>query len=194
MLDLMKYFYLINLMLFVSSHTNLAAQTQQDYQVLHQLGRDAMKEARYEEALSFFNQTIKAMPYYSQVWFERGQAKFNLDDYEGAIQDFGVALKKNPYKANWYVQRGLAFSVMHQDDRAKADFEEALKINPQHTLAAQYLQNMHQKKDTEIPQITDETDTEDRYRRLAQRQRKSQIIWGVVAPLGMLILFNRWLR
>ena len=51
---------------------------------------------------------IELNPNYAKAYYNRGIAKFDLQDYKGAIADYTKAIELNPNYAKAYYNRGIA--------------------------------------------------------------------------------------
>ena len=69
--------------------------------------------------ISFFAISQTAEDYYN-----RGNAKGNLQDYKGAIADYTKAIKLNPNDADAYTNRGLAKKNLGDMDGYNSDMEQ----------------------------------------------------------------------
>lgn len=62
---------------------------------------------------------------YSSIYFQRGNAKFNLGDLLGAKEDYDMAINMNLDFTNAYYNRGLVKIGMNQKNSACLDFSRA---------------------------------------------------------------------
>ena len=86
------------------------------------------EQARWEEAISEFNETIRLDPQYDPAYLYRGGAYFRLGQFERAIQDFDEAVRLNPQLAEAYVGRGVAYTVLGRDSEAQQDADRAVEL------------------------------------------------------------------
>ncbi len=66
----------------------------------------------------------------AETYFERGNAKYVIDDYEGAIADFTKAIEINPNYAKAYFDRGNSKLSLNDYSGAVEDYEKAVEIEP----------------------------------------------------------------
>ena len=78
---------------------------------------------------------IHLKPDYAEAYYNRGLAKFGLDDYEAAIADFDQAICLKPDYPEAYYNRGNAKLVLEDHKAAIADFDQAIRLNPDDVLA-----------------------------------------------------------
>ncbi len=64
-------------------------------------------------------------------YFERGVARYMLQDYTGALADFNEVIIRNPKNGEAYLYRGRCKKELKDTKSAIADFEKALKLNPE---------------------------------------------------------------
>jgi len=115
---------LILLLVFVS---NTNAQRVEDY---IQIGKRALSEDNYAEALEYFNYAVRQKPVSYEGYFFRGVTKFYLQDYVGAEYDLTKAIKFDPYDAESYYYRAIVRAIQYNLGRALDDYASAIEINP----------------------------------------------------------------
>ncbi len=59
------------------------------------------------------------------AYFNRGNAKYELEDYRGAIADYSKAIEINPNDADAYGNRGIAMIKLGQKDSGCLDLSKA---------------------------------------------------------------------
>ena len=64
----------------------------------------------------------------SNAYFNRGQAKFSLNNYSGAIADQTKAVEMNPKYSNAYYFRGLIKGMVKDDDGSCSDLRTASRL------------------------------------------------------------------
>ena len=76
----------------------------------------------------FFSLFINCHSQTAEEFFEKGIAKYDLQDYEGAISDFNKAIEINPNNAEAYYNRGFAKINLGQKDSGCLDLSKAGKL------------------------------------------------------------------
>ncbi|MHB1157144.1 MAG: tetratricopeptide repeat protein [Phycisphaerales bacterium] len=103
------------------------------------LGTVLLKEERFEEALSHFQQTLRMKPDHSRANKNMGAALLGLHRYEEAVAEYRTAMKVEPLDP--YVHCGLGLALQHigQMQPATDQFRAALKLKPDFADAHNYL-------------------------------------------------------
>ncbi len=92
------------------------------------LGNQALNDGYYEQAIDFYDQSLKAQPDYAPAINNRGVARIESDHPYEAILDYNKALQLSPQYLDALFNRAFAYEEIGQ-------FENALKdINTIHTL------------------------------------------------------------
>lgn len=109
----------------------------QDFKRVIELNRYA-KKAYYdrgkvlkspENVIENYDQLLIIDPHDEIAYYNRGQAKYDLDDFEGAISDFSMTLEINPScAADPYFFRGISNFHLQNLDEAKADFTKSILV------------------------------------------------------------------
>ena len=86
------------------------------------------ERARWEEAISEFDEAIHLDPQYAPAYLYRGGAYFRLGQFERAIQDYDEAVRLDPRLAEAYVGRGVAYTVLGRDSEAQQDADRATEL------------------------------------------------------------------
>ncbi len=88
-------------------------------------------QKKYFEAIKYFNLAIEFnnSPI-SECYYERGNAKSNLEDYRGAVIDFTKALESNPNLNDCYYFRGQAKLFLDDNRGAIIDFTKYITKSP----------------------------------------------------------------
>ncbi len=77
----------------------------------------------YADAISYFNQAIKAEPNSSELYYNRGLSFIHLENYDEALQDLSKAIELNPRFNEAHYSRGLIYEYLHDFDKAKEDYD-----------------------------------------------------------------------
>ena len=86
------------------------------------------EQARWEEAISEFDEAIRLDPRYARAYLYRGGSYFSLGQFERAIQDYDEAVRLNPRLAEAYVGRGVAYILLGRDSEAQQDADRAVEL------------------------------------------------------------------
>ena len=62
------------------------------------------------------------------AYYNRGVAKFNLEDYQGAIADYTKSLEINPQYASAFVNRGISRELVNDLEGACRDWRKAVDL------------------------------------------------------------------
>jgi len=76
-------------------------------------------ERKFLAAISDYTEAIKINPKYSDAYFYRGCAHFELENYEKSIKDFDKAIAVNPYYVDAYYYIGLANDRLAEKEKNK---------------------------------------------------------------------------
>lgn len=90
------------------------------------------KQREYQKAILDLDIAVSLNEHdYPNAYFNRGLAKFNLNNYGAAIEDFNkvILLKKDFSLA--YMYRGVSKGILNQIDDAIIDLEKAIDLNPE---------------------------------------------------------------
>jgi len=103
------------------------------------LGTVLLKEERFTEALSYFQQTLRMKPDHSRANKNMGAALLGLHRYEEAVAEYQTAMKVEPLDP--YVHCGLGLALQHIDQMQPAmeQFRIAIKLQPDFADAHNYL-------------------------------------------------------
>ena len=82
-------------------------------------------EKDYQDAISDFSKVIEINPKYENVYEERGEVKYDLEDNRGAIIDFTKAIENNPYDRYAYYYRGISKIFLGEKDSGCLDLSKA---------------------------------------------------------------------
>lgn len=124
----MKFLRVLVILLILGCPHLLRAQLNADHVML--VGRNALYFEDYVLSIKYFNMVIGVRPNYSEPYFYRALAKYNLDDYKGASDDLTLSIERNPYVSRSYQLRGLCRVLMEQYDSAECDFRSAIRYEP----------------------------------------------------------------
>lgn len=128
MVEMRRLIYRIFLFIFALAVFPAVAQINTD-RVMN-IGRNALYFEDYVLSIQYFNQVIKAKPYWAEPYFYRAVAKLSLDDFRGAEADATACIDRNPYMVDAYQVRGIARQNMENYADAIADYKQGLEYEP----------------------------------------------------------------
>ena len=95
-------------------------------------GYVAFNNKNYKEAINYFSEAIKLDPNSPETYYNRANAKVNLDDknlYKSAVEDYSWAIKLNDEFAAAYYNRGLINRSLGNPEDSIKDFDKAIELN-----------------------------------------------------------------
>ena len=98
-------------------------------------------ESRFKD----FDEAIRLDPNDALAYYNRGRAKYNLNDKTAAIKDYDEAIRLDPKNAIAYRFRGIAKSGLEDETAAIKDYDEAIRLDPKDELAYLLLENLRSK-------------------------------------------------
>ena len=90
----------------------------------------AIAAGRYEEAIKEADRLVSVVPHFAEVWYQRGAARFQLEDYARAIDDWTQTLELNAYHFVAATAMGAAFLRLNDPLSALKSLRRALLLNP----------------------------------------------------------------
>ena len=93
---------------------------------------NAFNDKDYKAAIDYFSEAIKLDPSSAETYYNRGNAKANLDDkssYKSAIEDYSWAINLNDKFAAAYYNRGILNRSLGNSKEAIEDFNKAIELN-----------------------------------------------------------------
>ena len=85
-------------------------------------------QARFEEAINCFEQSLDLVPDNDEVWNNHGTALFSLEKYEEALKSFNHALDLNPKNAQAWAGKGSAHNFLGDYSKAIESLETFIKL------------------------------------------------------------------
>ncbi len=181
-----KTILLIGLLLTFSF--TMKAQNVEQYKKYHDKGRLLILEGKYQDAIYQLDSAIRIMPYYAQIFQDRGYAYMQLKNYELAVQDFDHVLDKKPYLNEVKLQRGMALYHLNYLDDAEKDLLSVRKIQPNKNYEIEsYLRSIDEEKrliHNKEQERINELKLQAEYLRLERARNRENIIWNTVVPLA----------
>lgn len=95
-------------------------------------GLNAHSQKEYHDAITYFNNAIKLNnneASNSQIYSNRGVAKFNLGLNDDAIRDYDKAISLDPKDKNNYFDKACVYALMKNKNEALKWLENALQLN-----------------------------------------------------------------
>lgn len=84
-------------------------------------------EKGYRTAANYFTRILKFRPKDAEVYYNRGECKFFLEDYQGVIKDCDIAIENESDYEKAYALRAQAKVKLNDSDGACKDFYKAKK-------------------------------------------------------------------
>ncbi len=108
------------------------------------LGFQERDNDRFNEAIVHLDKAIMLNPDYSQAYFERGLAYFNLGDFVNAMDALSKTISIDPQDSDAYTSIGVVKYHFGKTQDAIVDLNRAIKLDPRNALA---LSNLAMMKD-----------------------------------------------
>jgi len=119
----------LNFAIKISEFTSIKIGTKNkleiDYGNLFSLGVSAIDVGEYFAAIKIYDDYLSKNPKDAKAYYNRGNAKDNLEDHRGALQDYTKAIEINPKDAKAYYNRGIAKVLLNDKNGACLDWSKA---------------------------------------------------------------------
>lgn len=102
----------------------------QDALTLFKKGVLMAQKGHWEEALDFFNQSLKLNPNLAGAWNNRGTCLFHLGRFAEACRSYEVALELDPRNALLHKNYGSVLLALRRYKEAQKAFQQALELEP----------------------------------------------------------------
>jgi hypothetical protein len=112
------------------------------YRVFNNLGDVYTKEGSYEEAIKYFEQSVRLKPDYADAVYNIGYVYTLLPDFEKAQQFLLKSIEMNPRIFQSYYVLGIISYKTGDLDTAIKLMQKTLEINPQYELAQRAIQEL----------------------------------------------------
>jgi Tfp pilus assembly protein PilF len=99
----------------------------------YNLGVDASKAGKYDEAILYYTKSIEIEPDLLSAYFNRGSAYNALRDHDRALADYTRVIQLNPRFIKAYINRGNIYHDRDDQPRAIADYTKAIQLDPTYT-------------------------------------------------------------
>lgn len=96
---------------------------------IHNRGVSYAALGRVDEALADFDKVIELNQQYPNVFFNRGEIRYQQGDFPGAIRDYTEALKLGKPDSMTYASRAHAFYRIQRFGDALRDYSEAIRLD-----------------------------------------------------------------
>jgi tetratricopeptide (TPR) repeat protein len=88
-----------------------------------------LAKGNYLEAIQDFTKSIaRKKNNCSEIYCQRGDARYHIQDFTGAIEDYTESIKREPNNGHAYSNRGRAYCAANQKKLATEDFIEAAHL------------------------------------------------------------------
>lgn len=84
----------------------------------------------YEKAISTLNKAIALDQENAQLYYERGQYKFNNKQILSAMADYNRAVELQPENAEYHATRGKIRFIIEDFDASLSDYDQAINLDP----------------------------------------------------------------
>ena len=108
----------------------LAGRHPADFAVRFNLGVTLLRRRRPGEAAPALTAALELDPFSAPAYYQRGNAKDDLDDGDGALDDYAVAIGLHPEFLPAHYNRGIVLNRLGRHREAVAAFDEALALRP----------------------------------------------------------------
>jgi tetratricopeptide (TPR) repeat protein len=98
----------------------------------YELGRLALEQKQYSQAVSWFRRVPPGDPNFAEARFKMGLAAYDATNYADAVADFSEVAKSYPL-SEVYNNLGAAENALGRVPAAIADFRKALETDPNET-------------------------------------------------------------
>lgn len=106
-------------------------------------GETYLKEAKWEQAYTDFNQAIQLEPINVDAYRHRGATFYQLGDAKSALKDYNQAIALDPYSSDLFLNRGILQADSGDSQNALADLDEAIRLNPSNAMAYHMRAKVH---------------------------------------------------
>lgn len=91
---------------------------------------NASEKKDYHGAIKYYSDFIEKYPNDATAFYNRGNAKRNLEDYRGAVEDYTKTIEIKPNHAEAYCNRGSTKGKLEDYRSAIQDFSLCIELNP----------------------------------------------------------------
>lgn len=102
----------------------------------HKIAYGLIASAKYDEAVSAFDEIIRSNPHDPFAWIYKGVALYALDKNDDALIAYDEAIRQNPqYEYLFWIYKAKALKNLGRYDEALEAYDEAIGLNQQEELA-----------------------------------------------------------
>jgi tetratricopeptide (TPR) repeat protein len=135
------------------------------------MGNKALyKEGRYQEAIQYYDRTLKIIPRHLNAWFAKGIAYRKLGAYRNATACFLRVVEIDPQNAHAYYEMGQLLEKGENMEEAVRCYLEAIRSDPSHTDAMYKLGNI-------LTTIGDFRSAIEYFDRIIEKKPDSSVAW-----------------
>ena len=124
--------------ILLSVHSN--GQHPPSPEKLYEQGMEKLDEEQYEQALSFFNECIKASPKFADAYAGRAQVRERLKDLDGAMIDYAICVELLPDQYDPLFSLAVIRYELKLYELSKQDFLKLRNLPAGHTNRVLYRQ------------------------------------------------------
>ena len=99
------------------------------------LGRIALRKGQREEAVSYFQAAVNAIPTLSPAYEALGAYRFAQRDYKSAAQCFNRAVHADPHDVGARFYLGTCWKMLGKPAQAAEQFHAAREVDPTYSQA-----------------------------------------------------------
>jgi len=114
---------------YVLAHTHTRASAERAFS----LGRIKFDAGEYEEALTYFEKSLRENPGNAEAYCKAGTCYHILRQFEKALEAYQNAIRLDPNFAAAYRGLGNVYVLLHRDEDAIEAYKRAIKITPKNT-------------------------------------------------------------
>ena len=111
--------------------------------VCHDMGNEAMKSERYQEAVDHYTSVLAAHPHDHEVLANRSLAYLHLRQGPEALQDAALCVNLKPNWAKGYYRMGCALEECKAYKEAASVFAKVVEMEPENAEASGRLMKAH---------------------------------------------------
>lgn len=118
---------------------------------LDQLAQDSERGGRWQEALTYRDQRVRATPDQAEPLCARARTRLSLGQYTEALADAQRAGELEPGRAAAYRLQGEAYENLNQPSHALASYREALRLKPGDETLSEHAHSLERELDATGP-------------------------------------------